>query len=285
MYQKAWPVLIIDDEPDVLEVTRLALKDITVDGVPLELLTARSKAEAIQILTQSSGPPVAPFVAIALIDVVMETDQAGLELCQFIRDNLKNKTTQLIIRTGQAGVAPEPSVVDRYDINGYFTKVEATQEKLYSMVKVGIRQHEFLTNSLILFHILAQAAGKSKSGIAQTMTRFSDYVRRNGVSVAIVVGREVLLNISDQSAPAVFERCRRLSRLSGEALSEHGDRFIAEDQSVLFRSNGRQSSEEAYLLFTGTGMPSPGLQLLYGSFLTALATLVKSGSSQTVVTA
>ena len=33
------------------------------------------------------------------------------------------------------------SVLDRYDINGYFTKVEATEDKLYSLVKSGVRQY------------------------------------------------------------------------------------------------------------------------------------------------
>jgi CheY-like chemotaxis protein len=178
MIQKEWPVLVVDDEPDVLEVTRLVLKDLQVDGVRLKLVTASSKAEAVQLLTQSSGPPAAPFIAVALIDVVMETDHAGLELCEYIRKTQKNSTTQLYIRTGQAGVAPERSVIDRYDINGYFTKIEAVQDKLYSVVKSGVRQHEFLTNSLVLFQILTQAAGQSRMGIAETLGRFADFAQR-----------------------------------------------------------------------------------------------------------
>src|SRR5436305_1311010 len=98
MIQKEWPVLVVDDEPDVLAVTSLVLKNVTVDGVPLAVHTASSKAEAINILTGSSGPPETPYFAAALIDVVMETPTAGLEVCDFVRNNLKNKTTQLYIR-------------------------------------------------------------------------------------------------------------------------------------------------------------------------------------------
>src|ERR1051326_4599666 len=141
MFQKQWPILLVDDEPDVLAVTRLALKNIRVDGVPLRLSTAGSKAEAIELLSGSFGRAAAPYFAVAFIDVVMETEHAGLELCEYIRQDLRNQTTQLYIRTGQSGVAPERSVIDLYDINGYFTKVETTEDKLYSLVKAGVRQH------------------------------------------------------------------------------------------------------------------------------------------------
>ena len=71
----------------------------------------------------------------------METDTAGLELCEHIRETMGNKVVQLFIRTGQPGVAPERDVIDHYDINGYFTKAEATEDKLYSLVKSGVRQY------------------------------------------------------------------------------------------------------------------------------------------------
>jgi len=41
-----------------------------------------------------------------LLDVIMETDQAGLDLVEFIRDTLKNETVRIILRTGQPGQAP-----------------------------------------------------------------------------------------------------------------------------------------------------------------------------------
>ena len=67
----------------------------------------------------------------------MESDTAGLELCEYIREKQQNRLTQFYIRTGQPGIAPEREVIDRYDINGYFTKVELTEDKLYSLVKAG----------------------------------------------------------------------------------------------------------------------------------------------------
>jgi CheY-like chemotaxis protein len=142
MFFDEWNVLIVDDEPDVLAVTKLALKDVTVYGLPIKIHTAGSKAEAIVKLNTTLALPGAPegACAVAFIDVVMETDHAGLELCEYIRNTAHNYSTQLFIRTGQPGIAPERKVIDDYDISGYFTKLEMTEQKLYTFVKSGIRQ-------------------------------------------------------------------------------------------------------------------------------------------------
>jgi len=126
----------------VLAVTRLALKDVTVYGLPVKIHTARSKAEAIERLNSelALAGSAEGVCAVAFIDVVMESDQAGLELCDEIRHAMGNYSTQLFIRTGQPGVAPERKVIDDYDISGYFTKMEMTEQKLYTLVKSGVRQ-------------------------------------------------------------------------------------------------------------------------------------------------
>jgi CheY-like chemotaxis protein len=138
MFTKLWNVLVVDDEPDVLAVTRLALKRMSCYGVPVKLFEAKSKAEALEFLNTSQE---AERLALAIVDVVMDGDQAGLELCSHIRNEMKNKVTRLVIRTGQAGYAPEREVVDRYDISSYLAKTEATDEKLYSVVKCSIREY------------------------------------------------------------------------------------------------------------------------------------------------
>ena len=142
MFFNEWNILVVDDEPDVLAVTRLALRDVKVYGLPVKIYTASSKAEAIELLKgpltlQGSSEPI---VAVALVDVVMENDRAGLELCNYIRNEAGGYSVQLFIRTGQPGVAPERKVIDDYDISGYFTKVELSEQKLYTLVKSGIRQ-------------------------------------------------------------------------------------------------------------------------------------------------
>ncbi|MEM7111385.1 MAG: hypothetical protein AAF614_03070 [Chloroflexota bacterium] len=139
MFYDRWHILLVDDERDVLLLSKLAMRSFKVYGLPLEIHTAGSKEDALRLLV--SSPAFLPRLSVALIDVVMENDTAGLELCQEIREGRGNKLAQLYIRTGQPGVAPERNVIDRYDISGYITKAEATEDKLYTIVKSGVRQH------------------------------------------------------------------------------------------------------------------------------------------------
>jgi CheY-like chemotaxis protein len=133
-------VLLVDDEKDVHAVTKLVLDNMTVYGIPLKIHSAYSAAEAKKLLATNRGADGCTVFELALIDVVMETDTAGLDLCRHIREDMGNAATQIILRTGQAGKAPERAVIDRYDIAGYVNKVEATEDRLYSLVKSGIRQ-------------------------------------------------------------------------------------------------------------------------------------------------
>ena len=58
MFFKEWEVLLVDDEPDVLQVSRLAMRHFEVYGLPLRLHTAKSKALA-------STCRLSPYEAIA----------------------------------------------------------------------------------------------------------------------------------------------------------------------------------------------------------------------------
>lgn len=173
MWYSEWHVLVVDDEPDVLQLSKLVMKSIEVDGVPVRVHTASSKQEAITLLQeQFSEESGIGTLAVAFIDVVMENDQAGLELCDFIRNTMNNTITQLYIRTGQPGTAPERDVIDKYNISGYFTKVEATEDKLYTLVKSGIRQYLFaeyaMTTMMMTNGVIAASTG-GQAAITQMM--------------------------------------------------------------------------------------------------------------------
>jgi CheY-like chemotaxis protein len=157
-----WRVLVVDDDPDVLRLSELALRHVEVEGVPVKVFNASSKAEAIEVLnTHFAEPGGLGLLTVALIDVVMETDNAGLELCDYIRNTMHNSVAQIYIRTGQPGVAPERDVIDDYDITGYFTKVEATEDKLYTMVKSGVRQYVLSVMSVYSALTLVDVIGSS----------------------------------------------------------------------------------------------------------------------------
>jgi len=134
-----WKVLIVDDESDIHEMTQLALKDFQFADRALQIFQAMSGTEAREILT------VEPDIAVALIDVVMETDDAGLQLVDFIRNQLKYSMVRLIIRTGQPGMAPEREVIERYDIDDYKSKTELRADKLYTAIRVALKSYRDLT--------------------------------------------------------------------------------------------------------------------------------------------
>lgn len=130
-----WKVLLVDDEPQVHEVSRLILAGLRFEGRELMLLCVSSAAQARAILDREQG------VALALIDVVMETDDAGVSLVRHIREHLNDQDMQIVLRTGQPGVAPESEVVRGYEINGYVLKTEVTSQRLQTIVIAGLRTY------------------------------------------------------------------------------------------------------------------------------------------------
>ena len=132
-----WQVLLVDDEPAVHDVSRLVLGDLRFDGRGIELLSACSGAQAREILSRRDD------VALVLLDVVMETDDAGVALVRFIREDLRNVQTQIVLRTGQPGMAPERDMVLHHGINGYFLKTDLTAERLHSIVVSALRTYRY----------------------------------------------------------------------------------------------------------------------------------------------
>lgn len=130
-----WKVLVVDDEPEVLAVTRLALSGMRFDGQPLELIEAGSGKEAVERMRRERD------VALILMDVVMETEHAGLDAIRAIREELGIRDTRIVIRTGHPGQAPERHVVVDYDISDYKEKTELTAPKLFATVYTAMRQY------------------------------------------------------------------------------------------------------------------------------------------------
>ncbi len=133
-----WKILVVDDEPDLRRLTALNLRGFQFAGRTLHLIEAASAAEARQKLGEH------PDLAMALIDVVMESDDAGLKLVDYIRRELGNRMIRLVIRTGQPGLAPERFVIDHFDIDDYKDKTELTAEKLYTTVRSSLKGYRDL---------------------------------------------------------------------------------------------------------------------------------------------
>ena len=133
-----WPILIVDDDEGTHDITKLALRNFLYEGRPLAFTSVYSAQEAREALHQNDE------FTVILLDVVMETENAGLELTKFIRQELLNPYTRIIIRTGQSGQAPEKHVVEHYDINDYKDKTELNADRLNSAMRLAIAQYSQL---------------------------------------------------------------------------------------------------------------------------------------------
>ncbi len=130
-----WKMLVVDDDPEVIAVTRLALTGFEFLGRRVQILSAHSGEAGREIFARESD------IAVALIDVVMETDDAGLRLVEFIRKDCDNHTARVYLRTGQPGHAPVDRVIREYDIDDYKEKTELTAQKLRTLLYSGLRAY------------------------------------------------------------------------------------------------------------------------------------------------
>jgi signal transduction histidine kinase len=135
-----WQILICDDDLSVHTVTKLALEEFKFAGKELEIISAFSGAEGIKVVEQN------PDIAVILQDVIMETNDAGLQAVKYIREVLQNQLVRIILRTGQPGDFPESSVILNYDINDYKSKTELTEQKLFTTLISSLRAYSSIVN-------------------------------------------------------------------------------------------------------------------------------------------
>lgn len=135
---EVWKILVVDDDEDILAVTRLALKALSYKDHPLSLLNANSFEAARELLQAHDD------IALILLDVVLDNSHSGLSLVPFLREELQNEMTRIILRTGQPDEAPEIDVIENYEIDDYRLKTELTQERLRTVVISALRSFDAL---------------------------------------------------------------------------------------------------------------------------------------------
>lgn len=166
-----WHILIVDDEPDVHAATQLALRGLNIEDRPVAFTHAHSAAEALALLQERQD------FAVALIDVVMENDDAGLRLVRTIREQLGNWMLRIILRTGQPGYAPEIDTIRQYEINDYKTKTELTRVRLFTSVTLAVRAHAQLQQLESSRHGLEQIlAAAGELGQPSGLKKFAEGV-------------------------------------------------------------------------------------------------------------
>jgi response regulator RpfG family c-di-GMP phosphodiesterase len=173
-----WKVLIVDDEEEVHNVTKMALRRFTFDAKGIEFLSAYSAREGKQLLAENMD------IAVILLDVVMEEENSGLQMARYIRNDLHNQLVRIILRTGQPGQAPEHDVVVKYDINDYKEKTELTAQKLHTTLVTTLRSFRDLSIIEINRRSLKQIIDSSASIFQlQSMTKFASGVLSQLVAI------------------------------------------------------------------------------------------------------
>ncbi len=207
-----WKVLIVDDDDEVHNITKIVLSEFTFDGRGIQFLSAYSGQEARQVIMQN------PDTAVILLDVVMETPDSGLRVASYIREELKNNFVRIILRTGQPGSAPEEKVIREYDINDYKEKTELTYGKLYTTITTALRSYR----DIMIIDTNRQGLHKVIEASASIFRLQSMRVFANGVLDQMIA----LMNYRNDAF------CCKVSSFASE---------LREDEFFIFSGTGRYS--------------------------------------------
>lgn len=130
-----WYVLIVDDDEAVHSTTRAVLRKLRFLDRPVEILSAYSQRGAAAILWARDD------IALVLLDVAMEEDNSGFRLMREIRDEMRNRSLRIVLRTDAAEVAANPRMMFEYDVNDYQAKAALTAPRLVVTTIAALRDY------------------------------------------------------------------------------------------------------------------------------------------------
>ena len=203
-----WKIMIVDDEPAMHDVTRLALSGVSFAGRPLQFISCYSGEEAIAAMTAH------PDTALMLLDVVMETEHAGLEVARRVRAELGNEMVRIVLRTGQPGQAPERRVITDYDINDYKEKTELTSSKLFTLLYASLRAYQ----SILSIEL-------SKRGLEEIIEASADIFKLSSLDRFAHGALEQLSALLQISPGALFLQERQSTEVNGLAACYAGNQW------------------------------------------------------------
>ncbi len=207
-----WKVLIVDDEEEVHRLTRMALDEFSFEGRGLTILSALSAKEAEEILLTN------PDTSLILLDVIMETDDAGLKLVRDIREKMKNNIVQIVLRTGQPGLTPQKEAISEYEINGYTSKIELTAEKMFSTVTASLRAYW-------LSYSLNRLNGKLREELMERKRAEAEVRRLTQFQETVIDNASIWLDVIDEQGRVIIwnKAAEFISGYSRQDVVGHGE--------------------------------------------------------------
>ena len=251
-----WKIAIIDDEEGVHDVTKLTLKTFNFEDRPVEFLSAYSGEEGLTLFRET------PDIALAFVDVVMETDDAGLKLVDAIRNELNNHTTRLILRTGQPGQAPEEDVIRSYDINDYKAKTELSSIKLKSCVYTAIRSFRDIRTIERGKRGMEEVLQSSSSVLAsQSLSQFGSAVLKQILTLLNLNNSVLYLttqhtDLYGDTKMTVLGASGDLLTLCEPGISTHIPSDIEEKVALVLKSKSHYQSDTLFIGYYPSGQDS-----------------------------
>ena len=235
-YTESWKVLIVDDEKDVHLLTRTVLRDLEFEDKNIVFSSAYSGKEALAILKKEND------FAVILLDVIMETDDAGLVFASKLRNELKNHSTRIILRTGQTGDVPIKEVIIKYDINDYKEKTQLNTSNLYISVLLALRSYKdiklIINKNIYLKNIISFTKELNKQ---KDINNFIDILSSSLISLLFLEKNNIkeyiyTYNISDNSINILKGSDFSLTKDKEIIINEliNNNEFIYKKNSMIF---------------------------------------------------
>lgn len=211
-----YKVLIADDEDEVHRITKLILRDYVFENMGLEFIDTYSGEETKKVLEEDDD------IAILFLDVVMESNTSGLEVVEYLRNELKNSFTRIILRTGQPGEAPEESIIRDYDINDYRLKTELTTKRMLTSMYAAIRSYRDL-----------KKLEKHQQGLKKIIKASASLFENNSLDKFLISILEQLSSFQEGNSDIVY------LRKSEESLSSGFVTMVQSDENEIVAATGK----------------------------------------------
>jgi CheY-like chemotaxis protein len=221
---EAWKVLLVDDDPSILRLGELLLSSVEFDGRKVSLLQARSAEDAKQVFRENLD------IAVAIVDVIMETESAGLDLAVWISKQETHAATRVVVHSGQPADTRQDAVERIYEIHDYWHKSAVNVRAMRSRLLFQLRNYRDITR----FMATPRCAEPDTQGVLSTVVYASTWVGRPGVESlrALVASSRERNRAADITGALLVDGQRILQVLEGptDAVTSLWQRIRVDDR-------------------------------------------------------